>query len=49
MRIVCPSCSAAYEVPDGLLTGRKAVRCARLHKGVAPGEARQSLRPNSKP
>jgi predicted Zn finger-like uncharacterized protein len=29
MRIDCPDCAAAYEVPDRLLTGRKTVRCAR--------------------
>jgi predicted Zn finger-like uncharacterized protein len=29
MRIVCPSCAAAYDVPEGLLSGRNAVRCAR--------------------
>jgi len=29
MRIVCPICSAAYEVPDRLLVPRRIVRCAR--------------------
>jgi predicted Zn finger-like uncharacterized protein len=29
MRIVCPSCSAAYEVPDSLVTAGRVVRCAR--------------------
>ncbi len=30
MRIVCPSCQAAYEVPDKLLSGSpRKVRCAR--------------------
>ena len=29
MRIVCPNCHAAYEVPESLVTGGKAVRCAR--------------------
>jgi len=29
MRIVCPSCSAAYDVPDSLLTAGRVVRCAR--------------------
>jgi predicted Zn finger-like uncharacterized protein len=38
MRIVCPNCSAAYEVPDGLLTGRKAVSCARCGQEWRPGE-----------
>ena len=29
MRIVCPACSAAYEVPDALLGSPRPVRCAR--------------------
>lgn len=29
MRMVCPACSAAYEVPESLLTAGRAVRCAR--------------------
>jgi predicted Zn finger-like uncharacterized protein len=29
MRIVCPSCSAAYDVPDAQLTAGRIVRCAR--------------------
>jgi predicted Zn finger-like uncharacterized protein len=29
MRITCPSCAAAYEVPESRLTPHKKVRCAR--------------------
>jgi len=29
MRITCPSCHAAYEVPDGMLGAARKVRCAR--------------------
>ena len=29
MRLVCPSCSVAYEVPDSLVPGGRVVRCAR--------------------
>lgn len=29
MRIICPSCQATYEVPEALLAGGKAARCAR--------------------
>lgn len=29
MRITCPSCSAAYDVPDSLVTPGRIVRCAR--------------------
>jgi predicted Zn finger-like uncharacterized protein len=36
MRIVCPSCSAAYDVPDRLLNGREAVRCARCAREWRP-------------
>ena len=33
MRIVCPSCQAAYEVPDKLLSsGPRKVRCAKCGK-----------------
>lgn len=36
MRIVCPNCQAAYEVPESLLSGGKAVRCARCGTEWAP-------------
>lgn len=36
MRIVCPSCQSAYEVPEALLAGGKAVRCARCGTEWAP-------------
>ena len=29
MRLVCPSCSVAYEVPDSLVPAGRVVRCAR--------------------
>lgn len=29
MRLDCPNCAASYDVPDTLLPGRRAVRCAR--------------------
>ena len=29
MRIECPSCSAAYDVPDSLVTAGRVVRCVR--------------------
>lgn len=42
MRMVCPACSAAYEVPESLLTAGRVVRCARCaHQWtplVAPSE-----------
>ena len=36
MRIVCPSCQAAYEVPESLLVGGKSVRCAKCATTWAP-------------
>ena len=36
MRIVCPTCAATYDVPDSLLTGTRAVRCARCHGQWTP-------------
>ena len=39
MRIECPSCSAAYDVPDRLLAGGKKLRCARCAHQWAPQEA----------
>jgi predicted Zn finger-like uncharacterized protein len=36
MRIVCPFCSAAYDVPEDLLAGREAVRCARCAREWQP-------------
>lgn len=37
MRIVCPSCDAAYEVPDAMLSGApRKVRCARCGAEWAP-------------
>lgn len=36
MRMVCPACSAAYEVPESLLTPGRTVRCARCGHQWAP-------------
>jgi predicted Zn finger-like uncharacterized protein len=36
MRIVCPACSATYDVPDSLLTAGRVVRCARCSGQWAP-------------
>jgi len=37
MRIECPSCQAAYKVPDTLIGGGRTVRCARCGNEWAPG------------
>jgi predicted Zn finger-like uncharacterized protein len=39
MRIVCPSCSATYDVPDSLLMAGRRTRCARCGGEWAPVEA----------
>jgi len=36
MRIVCPSCAAAYDVPEPRLTPGRTVRCARCGEEWAP-------------
>lgn len=36
MRIVCPTCDAAYQVPDSALAARKTVKCARCGNSWAP-------------
>ena len=36
MRIVCPSCAAAYDVPDDRLVPGRAVRCAGCGAGWTP-------------
>ena len=45
MRIVCPACSAAYEVPDALLGSPRPVRCARCGHEWLPEPAAESGRP----
>jgi predicted Zn finger-like uncharacterized protein len=39
MRITCPSCSAAYDVPDSLVTPGRVVRCARCGNEWSPTQA----------
>ena len=39
MQIVCPSCAAAYEVPDGMLAAPRTVRCARCGREWWPAPA----------
>jgi predicted Zn finger-like uncharacterized protein len=36
MRITCPNCQAAYNVPEIKLMGRRAVRCSRCGKDWTP-------------
>lgn len=39
MRIVCPNCDAAYEVPQTMLAPDRSVRCARCGQDWAPAAA----------
>lgn len=39
VRIVCPSCAAAYDLPEGALTPGRSVRCARCGTEWAPAAA----------
>ena len=43
MRLVCPSCSVAYEVPDSLVTAGRVVRCARCAGEWTPVPAQIAL------
>jgi predicted Zn finger-like uncharacterized protein len=36
MRVVCPSCDAAYDVPETVLTARPMLRCARCAHDFRP-------------
>jgi predicted Zn finger-like uncharacterized protein len=49
MRIVCPSCRAAYEVPDTLLAGGKAVRCAKCGAEWTPPSVTPASPPQPPP
>jgi predicted Zn finger-like uncharacterized protein len=45
MRIACPSCSVAYDVPDSLLKAGRVVRCAGCGGEWTPVEARAEPEP----
>ena len=47
MRIVCPVCSATYEVSDSLLAPGRTVRCARCEEEWTPVSATPSPPPES--
>lgn len=49
MRIVCPACSAAYEVPERILAAGKKVRCARCEENWLPEEAAALVAPEPAP
>ena len=45
MRVICPSCSAAYEVPDALLSAGRTVRCARCGEEWVAGAPAEEPEP----
>ena len=45
MRIVCPSCAAAYEVPDARLLPGQPVRCAQCGTSWTPVAPQPAARP----
>ncbi len=48
MRIVCPDCFAAYEVPDSLLgAGQRALRCVRCGREWVPETSPPHAAPES--
>jgi predicted Zn finger-like uncharacterized protein len=55
MRLVCPACSATYDVPDSLVTIGRLVRCARCGgqwtpvEGTPIQEAEPAVRENPPP
>lgn len=48
MRITCPACAAAYDVPDRLVGARRRLRCARCGHDwqIEPGPAAPAPRPS---
>ena len=49
MRIECPSCFAAYVVPDSLLTVGRVVRCARCGGDWTPVSVAAAAEPSPRP
>ena len=45
MRITCPNCAAAYQVPDHLLDGERIVRCKRCQESWVPPPAEPAFEP----
>jgi predicted Zn finger-like uncharacterized protein len=45
MRVVCPSCEAAYDVPETVLTARPMLRCARCASDFRPPDLLQAPAP----
>ncbi|MFC7608495.1 MJ0042-type zinc finger domain-containing protein [Teichococcus aestuarii] len=45
MRLECPACAAAYDVPDALLAPGRAVRCVRCAQSWVPLPARLEAPP----
>ncbi len=49
MRIVCPSCHAAYDVPDQVVARRRKVRCARCGADFNAAGSEPAVQPRPAP
>ena len=49
MRIVCPSCHAAYDVPDQVVARRRKLRCARCAADFTGAGSEPAVQPRPAP
>ena len=49
MRIVCPSCHAAYDVPDQVVARRRKLRCARCGADFNAAGSEPAVQPRPAP
>ena len=49
MRIVCPSCHAAYDVPDQVVARRRKLRCARCGADFNVAGSKPAVQPRPAP
>ena len=49
MRIVCPSCHAAYDVPDQVVARRRKLRCARCAADFTAAGSEPAVQPHPAP
>ncbi len=49
MRIVCPSCHAAYDVPDQVVARRRKLRCARCGADFTAAGSEPAVQPRPAP
>ena len=49
MRIVCPSCRAAYDVPEAVVAARRTLRCSQCSIDFPAGAQGQAFQPAEAP